>query len=1305
FPGAVKTGKELISDLTSRAYKYRSETLHDNLTGNVQLVELFRQSQCAAFNTLVAIISNVKCELRFFTGLLFSENKAKEVPWGKLVNCNKEYALALDWEEIPARRKQLVSIRCQARAQRRETLGFASQSVRYIPSASQYLFDSTLNEDVTLFDFSTSVVSTEARPGHDEKTPKESGAESTEVILESDDLNMHECMATLCGVIEHMVDQGISPTPDAETKDAALPPWMESMRKCLSDYSQPRNIRLFLLKIILNVESKFHPYAHHWMNSILKAITDGVVGRAPNYLLSDTVAMLADWCRKTTSLPAKSDHHLVSQLLYLLISKVHHDRRDVFKHNLELIRTVVELWKPNFDIPVQLLYDMIMKHDRKDPTVSEPGIQVAAIILANRLEPWSSTGKLQFLRALLRNIDTEKRSIFQSSAEVAGMALELLAANGSGMLEGDDAEFLSGIVDKLNLTKDQSKDKFLTCLFAVQEYYPRIVDAFMNHVLFHLPKTYGIFRTMCLKIVYSRLEILGDDTYAEMKSKNLFKTLSDRDPDQQNLALSIVHKMVPHLKPEQLEELVHEICKFETQRSVKCRSVMYEILKWIYDHCQDIGGVLIEEAKGILLKGLRDDDPHLQDSIFEYWNSDAQQRDASTSDRLLFILTDLYCPATEHIFLGYSTQYLLEATAGTPDYNQKIFKEPLQKCQFEDFRMLLSWRAQNATVAPMFADTLASQLIQTQSLSGTGEHTGAGPLLRATQASLAFQPTIEQSGSSIGSLPSFSLSSSLLFTTGSSFENQRKSYKMGPGFGSSKLQPIPEVSDEVDSRSDRLAPNLHRRFLRRDDQKRIFHASREIQRSARQQELEQERGRRLEANIASFREYRSGDFPDIEISYSAIIKPMQELAKRDAAVARHLFVLLFDGLLGELYDEKEVYTQKVQKAMGSIVSTTKDYTTMVMGAVMEIALCHSRYITLQAEDITTVSRFSGLLALGCLSLEEILIQKDTVSEAGSSKRSKTFEPSTEEILWLSLADLYKHMDEWDVVRGIFHKYLNCGENVHKALKWETSGHWDKARMEYEAALSSMDDQDGLSDYYYEALYKCLAHLSDWKGLNNQVRRQVENNLDQLWTDEWLQEKLLPQILLSEIQMMLDKGVDSKREQFLQQVDRWLRDRDKSDYLSSHYCEELAAIFLIQDKLDQAQHQVEHSLTMFLDSWAALNPSSHNLRTKQLLDLQKTAELKACLAFATNGEHSKQELLAKELVKRWNKNVPSAFDSLLRWDIRAMYRKKFTNRIDQMLENTGASNALSRTELAMVDSALYQENFYIARKYLREAREK
>jgi hypothetical protein len=118
----------------------------------------------------------------------------------------------------------------------------------------------------------------------------------------------------------------------------------------------------------------------------------------------------------------------------------------------------------------------------------------------------------------------------------------------------------------------------------------------------------------------------------------------------------------------------------------------------------------------------------------------------------------------------------------------------------------------------------------------------------------------------------------------------------------------------------------------------------------------------------------------------------------------------------------------------------------------------------------------------------------------------------------------------------------------------------------------------------------------------------------------LKEKLLPKILLSEIQMMLDKGVNGEREQFLHQVDGWLTDKDKSSYLSRQYCEELAAIFLIQNNVARAQHQVECSLTAFLNSWTELNPLSHKLRTKQLLDVQKTAELQVCGFTALNAIH-------------------------------------------------------------------------------------
>jgi hypothetical protein len=86
-----------VSFLHYRAYKYRSETLPDGLVGNAWLVELFRQSQCAAFNTLVAIIS-IKSDLNYFTCFLFRENNAKEVlsffTWTQLAECGFQYSLS-----------------------------------------------------------------------------------------------------------------------------------------------------------------------------------------------------------------------------------------------------------------------------------------------------------------------------------------------------------------------------------------------------------------------------------------------------------------------------------------------------------------------------------------------------------------------------------------------------------------------------------------------------------------------------------------------------------------------------------------------------------------------------------------------------------------------------------------------------------------------------------------------------------------------------------------------------------------------------------------------------------------------------------------------------------------------------------------------------------------------------------------------------------------------------------------------------------------------------------------------------------
>ena len=90
-----------------------------------------------------------------------------------------------------------------------------------------------------------------------------------------------------------------------------------------------------------------------------QVIDDGVLGKTPNYLLLDVVAMLVEW-KSCLKFQNKVDSVLLNQLVELLIRNVQHSRRDVFKHNLELIRTVIELWKADVQAPYQILHDMIM---------------------------------------------------------------------------------------------------------------------------------------------------------------------------------------------------------------------------------------------------------------------------------------------------------------------------------------------------------------------------------------------------------------------------------------------------------------------------------------------------------------------------------------------------------------------------------------------------------------------------------------------------------------------------------------------------------------------------------------------------------------------------------------------------------------------------------------------------------------------------------------------------------------------------------------------------------------------------------
>lgn len=112
-------------------------------------------------------------------------------------------------------------------------------------------------------------------------------------------------------------------------------------------------------------------------------------------------------------------------------------------------------------------------------------------------------------------------------------------------------------------------------------------------------------------------------------------------------------------------------------------------------------------------------------------------------DRLLILLDQLYSPEVESQFLGNLISILLESCCTALDYDQNIFQYPLHDCEFEDYKLTVSWRAKNVATIPKYADTIASQLYH----SNMFEYTEPGIKQRfQTKRTLSFQfsPTVIQ---------------------------------------------------------------------------------------------------------------------------------------------------------------------------------------------------------------------------------------------------------------------------------------------------------------------------------------------------------------------------------------------------------------------------------------------------------------------------------------------------------------------------------------------------------------------------------
>ncbi|KAM6908435.1 DNA-dependent protein kinase catalytic subunit [Lycodopsis pacificus] len=1339
------------NELSKTVIKSCFEAFTENMAGETQLLDLRRHYHCAAYNCAIAAISCSFNEPKFYHGFLFSEKPEKnQFILENVIDVKRTYNFPIEIEVPLERKKKYVKIR-------KEVSEENGEAPVYLSSQS-YMADSSLSEEMSQFDFSTGVQSfsfSSQNPEGQRRTVAKRETEETNpsqdamVDLEMDELNQHECMATMTALIGHMLRNNITPKIEQGNMPSELPPWMKFLHGKLSNPATHLNIRLFISKLIINTEEVFRPYAKHWLGPLLQVVVSGNNGgEGIHFMVVDIIVTVLSWTSLVSPKGNPRDEVLANRLLEFLMKHSFNSKRAVFRHNLEIIRTLVECWKDCLHVPYSLIYDRFRGIDpnSKDNSV---GLQLLGIILGNNLPAYNASCGIEYdgyIQSLTNNVSFVRyKDVYAAAAEIIGLVLK-------NMSEMDDhrQELLSLAASKItNLKKKDMDDKFIICLNKVSKHFPPFMDRFVNHVFSLLPKLHGILKTHCLECVLSRADVIPD-IFLHLKTTGFIQMMGHRDEARQRVCLDIIHKIIACLSPVQLQELLGAVTAFVSHPSPVCRERMYDILMWIQDNYSDAESMeentsleVLNAAKETLLQGLSEENQGLQLYVRNFWSQE-KRLPTATLERMLTVLRSLYSCQIEKCFLSLATNLLLEMTSQSPDFIRNIFEYPLSECTFQDYVIDSNWRFRSTVMTPMFVETQSSQGPQSVAASQSGSIKGK---LRATQSSLEFSQTQTAgrrtaynwlTGSSVDTLAEYTLGSeslSSLLAFDKKQERQTTARRpVGEGFG---LRRLTASTDEVDSRT-RAANEqrsnilrLRRRFLKDQEKVSLTFAHKEIQQQRQKKVDKADQRLRKEAQVTLYRNYRVGDFPDIQIPYSSLIAPLQALAQRDPILAKQLFSSLFAGILQEMEAHKtRVESGRIKEELRLSMNTFLSKSTLCfppfIACVQDMCHQHKELHLLDPAAISSTCLMSLQQPSGILLLEEGLLLHAGGQDEPSAKRSrgrKEIPPDTNK--WIHLARLYRSLEDYDVVRGIFGGKVGTKSITCAALQAEANTDFADAVKLYNEALNTEQWSDGEptdseKEFWEIAALQAYSQLTEWKSLQYCSTVYIDENsppnLERMWSEPLYQEMYLQHMIRSMLKQLQLGEVDQTLLSF---IDKAMKVEERKKLLESHYSQELSLLYILQEDYDRATYYTNYAMQLFMQNYSSVDTLLTQSRLTILQSVQSLTEIQDFLLFI-KGDVSVSSL--KRLIRLWTERYPDAkADPVNLWDDIITSRCFFLDKIRVKLRGHAPSDSMEvdisedpagdidtlvndckfNMKLQMADSAWKQNNISVANKLLKE----
>ncbi|XP_028047125.1 DNA-dependent protein kinase catalytic subunit isoform X2 [Monomorium pharaonis] len=1259
--------------------------------------KLVRLLHCCAYNCLLAILS-LKKEEYFYNFAFGNDNKRGLVILKNIVDCDTQYELDQTFKEYPKTREIIVNIRTT------EVDRGGRQTHRYAYVHSYDLSACTLSEDINAYDLNKCVV----LPANFHRSISTTNSDdslrthnATSIALNSNDFNEHECMPYICVLLRHI--RKIFRLSDKE------PEWLRLFLEIMQCDNQ--NIQLFMLKIISNTADEvFKPYARFALTQIIKTVTKYLQRHNLNYIITDILEILMDWY--DVAVPSSEDGKAAAQRLFeVLINKVlmKSDNHRVDKYNLGLMKTMVEKWRNYLRVPSDFLNQKIIS---ADTTV----MYLILVLLDNDMaeEIIVRNDIVDFLLKPLSVWDTSnKDELPLQCCECLGLYLRSLdnGTHHETERENKKYEVKQKIFTILGFVKPGHTIKQIKRIAVLCRTYPEVALDYINVTI----SANDLARSYCLEIFMLAISRFStEELVNNLRRMELQRILTNRESSCEKMALRIVRDIVTTVVPTDLLPYVNLVIPYVKDSITEYRELVYDILMKIYKrYSTDITAdddVIVQNLLSIsvqnLLVGLLDPSHDLQDKILKFWTEETSLSTEKSKDRLIALLA-MHSQVTTEVdaFATFVALMMLQLTTKSIDYTSKMFDAPLQdSCIFEKYKIPVSWRRRNLScITPMFVDSLASQLsyssfsqsVDYNDLYGTcltptfsyPRLLHGGLKLRATQ-DLQFEPTLDDDNAA---------------DVGTTFNIL--SYDIG--FDRTTIQSTSRQSLQVAPRQKRFT-----RILANTSDVANIYRNEQIRKNEQRTERIKQENARQRSSVKLYRDYRIGDFPDIEISNASLIVPLQQLIKLDRLICKDVTVALFYSLIKETIEREKSddFRLTIVENLKQILHKSCERDSSFNAVILETLLLLSRDAAIVADcdprDLVKASKANHLNTLGALLVERSLlphVQEDNLSPTTSKKMrmSDNYICNEETSKWSQLASLYKSLNDVDIVLSIFRGRQFFGQDVQEAALAEVDGDWIRAKNAFTNAYERTEDPL-IKEHCLRGLLEAANNLCDWSAIDRLVKDRAGNgDLNNIWNDTW-RDWIIPYACDAYLYASEEKNWDSNND--LEVIQSWIYDRDKLQTLMPVTGESLV-IFLLKKDIKKATDLLNKLLDMTGKQWVELSPLCIELGICKLFKLQIMNDLDASLKIlrCTKKTDYLNKTVSKALFNFWSMKTPTIRDNLIQWNKLAAYRAYSSMLFYDSCQKQKTKRRLFQINyqlrLDIVDAALNQKQRYIAERHL------